>query len=149
MTKSIVVFIDGQNMYKWARDAFFLPDDPSICGQFNPIQLGYHIAQAVPPDEDQSEERKLTAVRIYQGSPSARHDAKGNSADRRHRAAWEAKGVTVVSRPLRYTYGQRPREKGVDVALAVDFVGMGVDGDYDIGVLASADTDRVESPYVV
>ena len=55
-------------------------------------------------------------------------------------------GATTVMRPLQYlrdreTGFRRVREKGIDVAIAVDFVTMAVRGIYDVGVLFSADTD--------
>ena len=49
--------------------------------------------------------------------------------------------VIPHTRPLNYRDSRRPREKGVDVALAVDFV-MGLQRrDFDIGVIFSDDTD--------
>jgi hypothetical protein len=59
-------------------------------------------------------------------------------------ARWQGDGVIVVHRQLRYPYGwpnQRAEEKGIDTALAVDFVAMAVDGAYDIGLMVSTDTD--------
>jgi len=49
-------------------------------------------------------------------------------------------GATVVSRPLRYIAG-RAQQKGVDVALAIDVVTLAIDGAYDVGIIASTDTD--------
>jgi uncharacterized LabA/DUF88 family protein len=59
-------------------------------------------------------------------------------------AAWESKGAIVIARALRYPAGwpeTKPQQKGVDVALAIDFVTMAIDGQYDVGVIASTDTD--------
>lgn len=59
-------------------------------------------------------------------------------------AAWERAGCIVIPRTLRYPFAwpQRPaEEKGIDVALAIDFVMGAVDGAYDIGVIFSTDTD--------
>jgi hypothetical protein len=42
------------------------------------------------------------------------------------------------------TSGSRPAnpgEKGIDVALAIDFVATAVRGEYDVGVIVSTDTD--------
>jgi hypothetical protein len=54
--------------------------------------------------------------------------------------------VTVISRDLRYP-PEWPRraaqEKGIDVALAVDFVMMVARRQYDVGILFSSDTDLV------
>lgn len=33
--------------------------------------------------------------------------------------------------------------KGIDVQLAIDFVAGAIDGDYDVGVIASTDTDLI------
>jgi len=35
----------------------------------------------------------------------------------------------------------RAEEKGIDVALAIDFVALAIDGAYDVGIIASTDTD--------
>ncbi|MFZ5851073.1 MAG: NYN domain-containing protein [Actinomycetota bacterium] len=43
--------------------------------------------------------------------------------------------------PDRCQPGEKPREKGIDVALAIDFVAMAVRGEYDVGILMSTDTD--------
>jgi NYN domain len=52
--------------------------------------------------------------------------------------------VELFPRPLRYS-SRRPEgeEKGVDVELAIDFVRLALDDDFDVAVLASADTDLV------
>ena len=54
--------------------------------------------------------------------------------------------MIVTSRDLRYP-PEWPRlpaqEKGIDVALAVDFVMMAARGEYDVGILFSSDTDLV------
>jgi hypothetical protein len=59
-------------------------------------------------------------------------------------AAWEACGAIVITRMLRYPRdwpNEKEREKGIDVALAIDFVSMAIDDEYDVGVVASVDTD--------
>lgn len=52
--------------------------------------------------------------------------------------------VTAVRRMLRYPRNYPaapPQEKGIDVALAVDFVRLAFQGAYDVGIIASHDTD--------
>lgn len=52
--------------------------------------------------------------------------------------------TVVVTRTLRYPRNwpnAKPEEKGIDVALAVDYVMMAVRGQYDVGIILSADTD--------
>jgi uncharacterized LabA/DUF88 family protein len=43
--------------------------------------------------------------------------------------------------PNSHQAGEKPQEKGIDVALAIDFVSMAVAGDFEVGVLMSTDTD--------
>ena len=52
--------------------------------------------------------------------------------------------MKVIQRTLRYPSdwpSRKAQEKGIDVALAVDFVMMAVAEEYDVGVLMSTDTD--------
>lgn len=59
--------------------------------------------------------------------------------------AWIAEApdkVSVMPRPLKYG-GGAPREKGVDVELAIDLVQLAIDDAFDVCAVASADTDLV------
>lgn len=52
----------------------------------------------------------------------------------------------MIARDLRYPLDwprRAAQEKGIDVALAVDFVVMAVRREYDVGILFSSDTDLV------
>jgi uncharacterized LabA/DUF88 family protein len=141
MSDRVVVFLDWQNVYKGAREAFCAPGAPHWEGQVDPLALAQHLADDSPFD------RKLYAVRIYRGQPDGKLDPRGYAASRRQHAGWQASPlVTLVTRPLRYPQGwpdcaQRPQEKGIDVALALDFALMAVGGNYDVGILMSTDTD--------
>ncbi len=145
MPKRVVVFIDYQNVYRGARAAFHNHAvDPHYFGQFHPVLLAEHLAG------DAGEARTLQEVRIYRGLPSSSRDGKGYGAARRQISAWQKDPrVTVVSRPIRYpdgwpnshVDGERPQEKGIDVALALDFAIMGYEKRYDVGLMFSADTD--------
>ncbi|MFL6240063.1 MAG: NYN domain-containing protein [Actinomycetes bacterium] len=132
-----MVFIDWQNAYNRARDCFHDANDPSPCGQVDPLQLGQWLAHRRPNCE-------LKQVRVYRGLPTNKMDPKGYGINRRQAAAWrkvEPARVEIYLRPLQYLPGKEPREKGIDVALAIDFVMMATRDEYDIGVLVSADTD--------
>ena len=137
MEDRVVVYIDSQNTYIGARDAFFgsrgLPTD----GQYDPMRLAQRIC------EKSSRECSLEQVRVYTGRPSSLRDPKGYGANRRQCMAWGKAGVRVYARTLRYSRDPRvkPQEKGIDVQLAVDLVAGAVDGLYDWGVVVSTDTD--------
>lgn len=146
MVDRVAVFLDYQNVYKRARAAFCDAHAPAYEGQIHPLRLAKRVV-------DRAEgARELVAVQVYRGLPGASQDPKGYGAARAQISKWERSDrsiVTVKTRPLRYPYGwpessavgEKPGEKGIDVQLAIDFVAMAVRGEYDIGILFSADTD--------
>lgn len=138
-----MVFIDAQSVYKDAREAFFRPTDHYVEGQVDPVKFSQMIAGRRPFGSS-TEPRVLTEVRVYAGLPSAARDPRTYRAYRKQSHAWRANGVEVVDRPIRYPPDwpkTRAEQKGVDVALAVDFVAMAIEGSFDVGVIASTDTD--------
>lgn len=59
-------------------------------------------------------------------------------------AAWQSAGAIVIPRTLRYPSDwpkTKAEQKGIDVLLAIDFVTLAIDGEYDVGVIASGDSD--------
>ncbi len=137
----IAVFIDYQNCYGAAREAFHDPKhDPVQWGNIRPKALALLLAGKGGRHSD------LAYVGVYICLPDATLDPQTNRARLKQIAAWEAAGVRVVSRPLRYPpkwSRERPEEKGIDVKLAIDAVMMAVRDQYDIAILASTDTDLV------
>lgn len=134
----LVLFIDNQNVYKCAREAFFHPQPPHITGQVNTIELGKLICSKTHT------RATLKQVRVYTGSPDPSKEPNTYAAHMKQCNAWRRSGVAVITRPLRYLQDwpkSKAQQKGVDVALAVDFVIMAVNKEYDIGVMASTDTD--------
>ena len=130
MAKRLVLFIDAQNMYQGARDAFFDRSSSHTLGQLDPLKLGQLICRKTPSDEKDAD-RHLSQVRVYTGRPESSRDPRTYGAHMRQCAAWEKKGIVVRPRTLRYPrdWPARPaEEKGVDVALAVDFVIRAVEG---------------------
>jgi uncharacterized LabA/DUF88 family protein len=138
MPRRLGIFIDYQNVYRRARDAFALPGDSHSVGQIDPLKVGNLLSTKAPNSS-------LEFVRIYRGLPDGAKDPKGNAACSRQVAAWRAlQRVEVFTRPLRYPQNypaERPTEKGIDVQLAIDFVVSSLDKRFDVGVIFSADTD--------
>jgi len=141
----VAVFIDAQNLYKRARGAFGARatdgtiQEPSIFGQIKPMELGQLICDRPPPGYT----RELKQVRVYTGRPDSTKQPKGYGANLAQCSAWEKAGVFVTWRTLRYHDWptSKPEEKGIDVALAIDVVRLAIEGEYDIGVVCSSDTD--------
>ncbi|MYI55867.1 MAG: NYN domain-containing protein [Acidimicrobiia bacterium] len=145
----IAVFIDYQNSYMGAREAFGFTDSPShVDGQFHPLALARLIA-ARHPSYSGAQLRRLAHVAIYRGLPSSERDPKGYGATRKQIAAWR-RNFTAVSpgsvtshigcRPFSYQ-GGRAREKGIDVQIALDLAFGAHSGNFDVIVLFSADSD--------
>lgn len=138
--RTVTVFLDYQNVYHRARDAFCSRAASASEGQVDPLALGLLLTERVP-------NRRLVGVRLYRGRPSGPRDPRSYAAFRRQSAAQLSAGrglVTVVARSLRYPPGwpQQPaQEKGIDVALAVDLVMMVARDECDIAIVFSSDTD--------
>lgn len=136
----LVLFVNAQNFYHGAREAFLTPSDWHVYGQFKPIDLANLICSRPPPGVT----RSLQEVRIYTGRPDATKDPRTYGAHMKQCQSWERAGAKVITRTLRYSpdWPDTPaQEKGIDVALAVDFIALAIDGEYDVGVIASSDTD--------
>jgi uncharacterized LabA/DUF88 family protein len=139
MPKRLALFIDAQNTYMCAREAFFSPGAYPNIGQFDPIALGRLIA-----DRDRGDGgRELSEVRVYTGRPASNRNPRGYGANRRQAEAWAKRGAKVYVRILRYDSAGRGQEKGIDVQLAVDFVAGAIEAQWDVGVVFSTDTDLV------
>jgi len=134
MVQRVVVFVDYQNVYRRARDAFGLHGS-FVDGQVDPLSVGHLLASA-------EEDHELVGVRVYRGMPSPNRDPVGHAATQRQIARWrESSLVTVKTRSLNYRDQGAPQEKGIDVQIAVDFVMLAMQGFYDVGILFSADSD--------
>src|ERR1700735_1518113 len=119
MTDRVAVFLDWQNVYKGAREAFCGYSAPHCEGQVHTLAVGALIAAASPYDP------RSHQVRVYRGQPDATRDPRGYAANARQVAAWrQSPIVDVTMRTLRYPYGwpnshqagEKPQEKGIDVA---------------------------------
>ena len=124
-------------MFKGAREAFGWKHEKSHYGNFRPFQLAKVLTQ--------QDSRELTQARFYQGMPDPRRDKRGNAITNRRIAAWQRDSpdlLKITTRTLRYPPTEG-REKGIDVQLAIDLVSMAYDDEYDLAVLASADTDLI------
>lgn len=143
--KRTVVFIDGQNLFYAAKNAFgyTYPNFDAIC-------LAKRICE--------KQGWQLTQTRFYTGIPSSEDKPFWNNF-------WTAKlavmgsrpAVHVFTRPLRYRNqtitlpdGQTRtvlvgQEKGVDVRIALDIVKLARDDGYDVALILSQDQDLSEA----
>src|SRR3954471_6459037 len=117
MAARVVVFLDYQNVYMGAREAFHPWGTPPQDGQVDPYRLGELLAAKSPFDRD------LAEVRVYRGQPDSEKDPRGYAANDRQCEAWRrSPRTTVLTRTLQYPWNwpeERAREKGIDVKLAI------------------------------
>jgi len=140
---TVAVFIDWQNSYKCAREAFGWEEWPSEYGNYSPLRLARVLAEGNGRGRDGG---ALCRVNIHRGLPSQKYDPEGYAANRRQAAAWMAEEPELVVprlRSLRYSNEEDvpPREKGIDVELAVCALEWTLKGDCDVAIVFSNDTD--------
>lgn len=129
------------NCYHSAREAFHAEGDPGRYGELRPSAF----AQMLVEKGDHGD--KLTHIGIYRGEPDARKDPQTTAAFSRQRQEWLDQCGDILryrTRPLRYLMGRslhEAEEKGIDVQLAIDAMTMGLQGEYDLAILATVDTD--------
>ena len=143
----VVVFMDYQNVHGWARRQFHPINCHPAVGHVDPLRLARLLVNR------RKRPSTLHGVRIYRGRPVPSHQPTAAAANDRQTAEWERGGlVKVIRRPLRYPadWPTTPAaEKGIDVALAIDIVSMGIAQEYDAAILFSSDTDLLPAIEVV
>lgn len=133
-----IVFIDGQNLYHGAKDAWVEggvapPDSPYIWPSYDVEKLAAYLVSRVPG-------RVLTQIRFYTGVPNPR---KGSKEDFWH-SFWTNKLRYLRNRGI-YIYRGRVnpggQEKGVDVSLATDLIRLTYEQAYEVAIIVSQDWD--------
>lgn len=150
--RTVAVFIDWQNAYKAAREAFGLREHPNERGNFSPFRL----ARILAAGNGRGDAAHLVRVEVHRGLPSSSRDPVGYGANRRQAAAWVREGGPVVVprlRPLRYpppyARDRTPVEKGIDVQLALAVAETTLTGVADVAILFTHDTDLLPAVEMV
>lgn len=141
--KRAVVFVDGQNLFYSAREAFGYPYP-----NYDILKLSQQVCA--------SQNWNLIQARFYTGVPDPADDAAKSSFWSAKLSAMGRQNIVVYSRALRYRnktvvlpsgathtflHGE---EKGIDVRIALDVIGMAVRNEYDVAVVFSQDQDLSE-----
>jgi uncharacterized LabA/DUF88 family protein len=148
----VAVFIDWQNVYKTAREAFGLQATPNERGNFSPFKL----ARILAAGNGRGAAGALLRVEVHRGLPSASKDPVGYGANRRQATAWAREGGSIVVprlRPLRYppprAVDRVPVEKGIDVQLALAVAETILTNAADLVILFTHDTDLLPAVEMV
>lgn len=141
--KMAVAFIDGQNLFHSAKEAFgysFPNYDPKVLSERVCLLNGWQLA----------------GVHFYSGVPDATVSPDWHHFWTRKLAVMGSRGVHSFTRPLRYRHetvilsdGTKApvlvgREKGVDVRIALDIVRMAREKQFDVALVLSQDQDLSE-----
>lgn len=93
------------------------------------------------------DESELVGVHVFRGRPLPMFQPEATSANDILAVAWERDGVHVVRRDLKYVTEDdgswRAPEKGIDVALAIGVIEAAMNGEFDVVVIFSNDTDQL------
>jgi uncharacterized LabA/DUF88 family protein len=133
----VAVFMDWQNVYRAARDAFELQQADPARGNFDPLAVGQYLAGCNKRGHDGD----LVRVEIHRGLPS---NPKGQGAAQRQKQAWLALDpvVSVKLRPVSLDpQTGEEKEKGIDVALACSAMEHVLMEQCDVAVVFSHDSD--------
>lgn len=143
-TKRVVAFIDGQNLFHAAREAFGY-----TYPNYDVLALGRALCSQAGWD--------LVRVQFYTGVPDVTDNAAWNGFWVAKLLAMSRQGVHTYSRPLRYrnrrvklpdgsehTY-LAGEEKGIDVRIAIDVIRMAHRQEYDVALIFSQDQDLSEA----
>ncbi len=134
-----VAFVDGQNLYHTAKEAFGY-EFPN----FDVKKLATAVCAA--------KGWKLTQTRFYSGVPPKTRSPWWHEYWAKKTTRMTRSGVHVTTRPLRYTeellsdgtYAAIPREKGIDVRIAIDVLSMAIEKQFDVALIFSQDQDLNE-----
>jgi uncharacterized LabA/DUF88 family protein len=141
--KSTVAFIDGQNLFHAAKEAFGHP-------------YPNYDARALAAAACRSQGWSLVEARFYTGVPDASDDPFWHHFCERKLAVMGRQGIVIFSRRLRYRNVQvrlpdgtmhtflAGEEKGVDVRLALDVIRLAHAKAYDVALIFSQDQDLSE-----
>lgn len=129
-----VVFVDGQNLYHGAKDAWApIPREPGSRYGWP----SYDVEKLAAAMCSRMSGRTLVAVRFYTGVPTPEQSALWHGF-------WSNKLRFLRNRGI-YVYRGRVnpggQEKGGDVSIAVDLIKLTYDQAYDVATIVSQDWD--------
>jgi uncharacterized LabA/DUF88 family protein len=135
-----IVFIDGQNLYRTAKDAWC--PGPNITLKhtdtgYKYIWPSYDVEKLATALVSMVSGRVLSQIRFYTGVPRPDQNAYWHSF-------WERKLKYLMSQGVQVYKGrinEGQQEKGVDVSIAVDLIRYTYEKSYDVAIIVSQDWD--------
>lgn len=129
----VAVFIDGSNFYNYLKQSGF---------RFNTgARFNYRLFVAHLVGERECVEKNYYTG-IMRNFDKTERSAKLVRGQQKFLAGLRNDGFSITRGRIMYDAG-RPREKGTDVAIALDLALGAVRDEFDTGILISSDTDLV------
>ncbi|WP_426311705.1 NYN domain-containing protein [Cellulosimicrobium sp. E-16] len=143
MKPQVAVLIDYQNAHASGHERYCDAFSPLHECLLDPSMLAQKVVEKRAPGGE------VAHVRVYRGRPDARKQPTLASVNDQQFSAWISDPkVDVIRRPLWYprdygeaTCAESPREKGIDVKLAIDLIRLAYESSYDVFIVFSRDTD--------
>ena len=138
------LFMDYQNVHLSAASCFEADETPRHLSLIHPALYGDRLMQK---RAEAGRSGTLERISVYRGRPGMQKQPAAAARNNAQEAEWHKdRRVVVSARPLKYpsNWPAAPQqEKGIDVALAIDFVRCAIQQKADVLILASRDTDIV------
>jgi len=133
-----IVFIDGQNLYRSAKDAWGTNDRLKRTDKkYKYTFPSYDVEKIATILTSKTSGRILSQIRFYTGVPRADRNSYWHNFWKRKFEYLKAQGVEVYKGKVN-EYG---KEKGVDVKLAVDLIWLTYEKKYEVAIIVSQDRD--------
>ena len=128
-----IVFFDGQNIYRSAKDAW----RSTASDTYVYTWPSYDVEKLATTLACQTSGRKITQIRFYTGVPSQLQNYRWNRFWGEKLKYLESQGIEVY----RGKINRHNQEKGVDVKLAIDMIRLTYERQYDVAIILSQDRD--------
>ncbi len=131
---NVIVFFDGQNIYRSAKDAWHIPYDETTRKYTWPC---YDVRTLSEKLTIPNANRCLTQIRFYTGVPSTTQNIHWHDF-------WINKLQFLRSRDIEVYKGrinESGQEKGVDVKITIDLIHLTFKKQFDIAIIVSQDRD--------
>jgi len=129
-----IVFFDGQNLYRSAKDAWRLK---STTDTYVYTWPSYDVEKLATVLISRTSGRTLTQIRFYTGVPRRDQDAQWYDFWRRKLEHLSNQGIEVYKGRI----NEHQQEKGVDVKLSVDLIRLTYEKRYEVAIIVSQDRD--------
>ncbi len=128
-----IVFFDGQNIYRSAKDAWRSTTNDTYVYTWP----SYDVEKLATTLASQTSKRTITQIRFYTGVPTSYQNYRWNYFWREKLKHLESQGIEVYRGKIN-THNQ---EKGVDVKLAIDMIRLTYEQQYEVAIILSQDRD--------